>query len=296
MGPQSDPLRVVNVGVAAHITGAARGGPRFDLNMSEKERRSSSNGIWLCQNCAKKIDSDVEAYPAGLLQAWKAGAEEEARNRIGKTDSRTRVRSRKQAVEALKRDKNIRDDLYRDLLKTSSDRIRLTQGASRASKFLHSEIVIHRIGDTSYPEPDESPGISGWFKLEILDFYHGGLECILDLKYALLDSRTRTWSLLSYEQSKEPFPPRFSMAKVYLTGKIPWRNILFCDMRGDQHHAEPHLYCEFAESGMPYEGWGFFLATNGYESELRSEDKLELEALTESAEFPAPTRTSRPSA
>ena len=68
MGPQSEPSGVVNVGVAAHITAASQGGPRFDVNISEKERRSASNGIWLCQNCAKLIDSDLEAYSAVLLQ------------------------------------------------------------------------------------------------------------------------------------------------------------------------------------------------------------------------------------
>src|SRR5713101_2602138 len=54
-GPQRNPSKAVNVGVAAHITGAAPGGPRYDARMSEKDRRSASNGIWLCQNCAKLI-------------------------------------------------------------------------------------------------------------------------------------------------------------------------------------------------------------------------------------------------
>jgi hypothetical protein len=36
-----------------HITGAAPGGPRFDVNLSDKARRSASNGIWHCQTCAK---------------------------------------------------------------------------------------------------------------------------------------------------------------------------------------------------------------------------------------------------
>jgi hypothetical protein len=283
-GPQSDPSGVVNVGVAAHITAAAQGGPRFDLSLSEKERRSATNGIWLCQNCAKLIDSDLEGYASGLLRQWKAVAEEETRRRIGKTHGRASVRSNRQAVAALKRDQKMRDDLTRDLLKTISERMGLSRGLSRTAKFLHSEVIIHRIDDVSYPDVVDSPGISGWFKLEVLDFYHGGLECILRIREALHDSATRKWSLITYEQSSLSFPVRFSKMNVIVTGKIPWRNILHYDMRGDRFYPEPHLYCAFADSGMPYEGWGYFLAEKGYEWELSSDDKLELEALLKLAE------------
>jgi hypothetical protein len=48
-GPQVDDTKAVNVGVAAHITAAAPGGPRFDPNLSPRERADASNGIWLCQ-------------------------------------------------------------------------------------------------------------------------------------------------------------------------------------------------------------------------------------------------------
>ena len=286
MGPESDPSSVVNIGVAAHITAAARGGPRFDLSITEKERRSASNGVWLCQNCAKLIDSDLGVYSAGLLRQWKAGAEEETRKRIGKPHGRAGGHSSRQAVAALKRDQKMRDDLRRDLLKNTSECMGLPRGSSRTAKFSHTEVIIHRLDDVSYPDIDDSPGISGWFKLEILDFYHGGLECILGIENGLLDSMTRKWSLLSHEQRESSFPSRFSKPKVFLTGKIPWRNILHYDMQGDQYYPQPHLYCMFTDSGMPYEGWGFFLVGDGYEWELQAEDKLELEALLRSAESP----------
>jgi hypothetical protein len=230
------------------------------------------------------IDSDLKAYPAELLRKWKTGAEEETRRRLGKTKSRVGIRSNAQAVADLKRDQNLRDDLRRDLLKTSSERVGLPVGSSRTAKFSHSEVIIRRIDDVSYPDIDDSPGIGGWFKLEILDFYYGGLECILGIENALLDSMTRKWSLLSHEQRESSLPSRFSRVMVYLTGKIPWRNILHYDMQGDQNHPQPHLYCAFADSGMPYEDWGFFLAEDAYQWELRSEDKLELEALLRLAE------------
>ena len=132
-GPQIDPLNIINVGVAAHMTAAAKGGPRFDPALSDKERASASNGIWLCQTCAKLIDSDLIAYPAHLLRGWKARAEQDARARLGKTKSRPV--SNQKAVAALKRDQKMRDDLHRDLLKSNSERMNLPRITGRRSKF-----------------------------------------------------------------------------------------------------------------------------------------------------------------
>jgi hypothetical protein len=75
----------VNIGVAAHITAASPGGPRYDLHLTPVERAGHENGIWLCQNCAKLIDNDVRAYPATVLKAWKFEAEASAARTIGKT-------------------------------------------------------------------------------------------------------------------------------------------------------------------------------------------------------------------
>jgi hypothetical protein len=70
-GPQDDATKAVNVGVAAHITAASAGGPRYDPTLSPEKRRHSDNGIWLCQNCAKLADSDVLRFHETLLRAWK---------------------------------------------------------------------------------------------------------------------------------------------------------------------------------------------------------------------------------
>lgn len=78
-GPQEDPGGAVNVGVAAHITAAAEGGPRYEPNMSPIQRSSSENGIWLCQKCAALIDRDVKRYTVDKLYDWKRIAEDAAR-------------------------------------------------------------------------------------------------------------------------------------------------------------------------------------------------------------------------
>lgn len=74
-GPRSDTQRIVNIGVAAHITAAAVSGPRFDPTLTVEQRRSVDNGIWLCQICAKLIDNDPARYSVQVLREWKDRAE-----------------------------------------------------------------------------------------------------------------------------------------------------------------------------------------------------------------------------
>lgn len=73
-GPHSDETKAVNLGEAAHIH-AARLGARYDINMTNEQRRAISNGIWLCEECARKIDVDEAKYPVSLLEQWKKNHE-----------------------------------------------------------------------------------------------------------------------------------------------------------------------------------------------------------------------------
>src|SRR2546427_12337656 len=79
-GPQVDSTKALNVGVAAHITGAAEGGERYDATLTPKERSHPGNGIWLCQTCAKLVDNDPSRFTEKLLRAWKEVAEHRALN------------------------------------------------------------------------------------------------------------------------------------------------------------------------------------------------------------------------
>lgn len=84
IGPNSDESKSTNVGVASHICAAAEGGPRYDKKMSSIERSSINNGIWLCQNCSKMIDTDENLFTVELLKKWKNEAELRAKNSLGK--------------------------------------------------------------------------------------------------------------------------------------------------------------------------------------------------------------------
>jgi hypothetical protein len=89
-GPQLDPTKSVNVAVAAHITAAAPGGPRYNPALSPEQRKHADNGIWLCQTCAKLVDNDPERFSENDLRRWKAEAEAAALNRVGKTATSSR--------------------------------------------------------------------------------------------------------------------------------------------------------------------------------------------------------------
>jgi hypothetical protein len=84
-GPNSDPTKTIMVGVAAHITAAAPGGKRYNPALTKEERRHADNGIWLCQNCGKRVDDDDIAYPETLLRDWKRNAEARALANVGRT-------------------------------------------------------------------------------------------------------------------------------------------------------------------------------------------------------------------
>lgn len=71
-----------SIGIGAHIAAASKGGPRYDETMTPEQRSSISNGIWLCSNCAKLIDTDVNKYSANILKTWKQNAEDETRKKL----------------------------------------------------------------------------------------------------------------------------------------------------------------------------------------------------------------------
>ncbi len=82
-GPTGTHAGAINIGVAAHICAASPGGPRYDPGMTPEERAGIENGIWLCQSCAKMIDSDPATYTVSSLKRWRRVAEQRAQESLG---------------------------------------------------------------------------------------------------------------------------------------------------------------------------------------------------------------------
>ena len=74
IGPSGEsPKAVTNIGVAAHISGAASGAGsrRYKAAMTSAERSGIENGIWLCADHATLIDRDEVTYTAERLRGMK---------------------------------------------------------------------------------------------------------------------------------------------------------------------------------------------------------------------------------
>ena len=69
---------VITLGRAAHITAAARGGPRYDARLTTEERKSANNGIWLCGDHANVIDADDASFTEQTIREWKRNAQRRA--------------------------------------------------------------------------------------------------------------------------------------------------------------------------------------------------------------------------
>ncbi|HCT4373341.1 TPA: hypothetical protein OTX76_002035 [Pseudomonas aeruginosa] len=81
-GPSHDsPEKMIKNGIAAHITAAAPGGPRYDATLTTEQRRSIENGIWMCPHHGSLIDKD-SAYSTAEIKGWKSDAENNARRNL----------------------------------------------------------------------------------------------------------------------------------------------------------------------------------------------------------------------
>lgn len=75
-GPAEAADKAISIGEAAHIFGARQGAARYRDDMTDVSRAEVTNGIWLCCNCHKLVDSDASRYPPDLLFRWRTLHEE----------------------------------------------------------------------------------------------------------------------------------------------------------------------------------------------------------------------------
>ncbi len=87
VGPNSIPTKATLIGEAAHIFGARPNAMRFDPNMTDQSRADITNGLWLCRNCHKLIDSENH-YSAFVLFTWRESHEVYVLSELGNATDR----------------------------------------------------------------------------------------------------------------------------------------------------------------------------------------------------------------
>ena len=104
---------------------------------------------------------------------------------------------------------------------------------------------VHRVDE--YPDINErGRGISSWFKVELKDEYHRGMEVFLSINYVRLDRKKHTWEIVQREADGDP--------KGFIVGRIPLDWIVSVDWEGDEFYGSPHIYCRFiGKRRQPYE-------------------------------------------
>jgi len=81
-----DEMKFIYNGIAAHVTAASKGGPRYDENKTPEQRSNISNGIFLCGNCSIAIDKNngIDFSEQQLLD-WKTEHENWIRENLNKS-------------------------------------------------------------------------------------------------------------------------------------------------------------------------------------------------------------------
>ncbi|NJO92398.1 MAG: hypothetical protein HC831_28090 [Chloroflexia bacterium] len=128
-------------------------------------------------------------------------------------------------------------------------------------RFEVGEIIIRNIDNDIYPEIDkDSSGMSPWFKSEIYDLYHNGIEIYLFYPYEIIVDKDGSWDLLKKEEDERK--KRYETYRVNRVGRIPFFKIIEYDFEGDGYYPMPHLYCKFDLDGMPYESIEYYTFGN----------------------------------
>lgn len=222
--------KVINIGVASHITAASKGGPRYCKEMDSDERKSIKNGIWLCQNCAKLIDTDSDKYSTVELLKWKSRAEKESLSVITSAYERENKNSnlydkRIKVYEKLYYEIREVDSLIRELIDTkelsNNEKkeaafylgLQIAQFTDDNGFYLQNEIVVQCIG--TFIGVDDIFCTENEKNKEYLDTYNSNIRASQELlksvnSEGLIDTSRKTalmayYSELELKQRKNDF-------------------------------------------------------------------------------------------
>lgn len=118
-----------------------------------------------------------------------------------------------------------------------------------------SDVIIRDVRRfDKYPDSNpEEKGISSWFRLGLMDTYHGGI--LVGLRWErLIQISDETYRVAKFEEYADGNDPGI---KVILAGRIPYHLIQSVDFEGDEYYGFPHIFCHFSMKGEPYESVEF---------------------------------------
>lgn len=153
-------------------------------------------------------------------------------------ESTKRILDANQSDLEIQRKINLRKRL-RDELITNDEHL-YTIGYHPDLKYQFRSIIIHSIDDETYGTdgdfpPNESE-YSGWFKVEIWDLYHDGVEVIVGIDYGLLGSNKK-WTIVDHSQSRHE--DGYCAIKMYRLGRIPLGLSVIQPLRNNATVCEP---------------------------------------------------------
>lgn len=117
-------------------------------------------------------------------------------------------------------------------------------------RFNVGEMIIRNLDRDIYPEfDDDKDGISDWFKVELYDLVHNGVEMYLHQSKLIIDENDY-WDILENENDERA--NKYVVLRVNTVGRIHYSNIVELDFDGDEYYPYPHLFCRFDIDEMPY--------------------------------------------
>lgn len=130
-----------------------------------------------------------------------------------------------------------------------------------------------------YPSVGEHTGISPWFRTEMIGIYHRGIEVALNIHSIVWEESEGCWRIADEGE-------REGATKGWVIGYIPWEYVEYIDFHGDEYYSHPHIVCNFAHKGEPYEakafcergelnGWDYFTELATYDDVKKTSEKFD---------------------
>jgi len=164
-----------------------------------------------------------------------------------------KTKQTKSNAAKLKRNLALKKKLKKDLLQDNIPR-EDSKYAMYTPEFKYDSVIIRSVDDTSWPKHDDtnSGKINSWFKINLWDFYHNGLELISRGGYAIFDEEGY-WDILDWQGDTRENNPKYKKTSFFRFPRIPYEYIVDYDIELDDYYDLPTIYVEYAKDGMPYE-------------------------------------------